>query len=162
MQIPKGYDELHYEVELGLVIGKTGANIPQSSAMDHVGGYCLALDMTNRGLQSALKKKGLPWSLAKGFDTACPVSSYIRPEQINNPEDQGLWLKVNGRMHQEGNTKDMIFSLPFLISYMSEVFTLEEGDLILTGTPEGVGPVKSGDVIQCGLTNVIEMSFNVQ
>lgn len=77
------------------MIGKPGTNIPQSSALQHVAGYCLALDMTNRPLQGALKKKGLPWTLAKGFDTACPVSDFIPAEKIPNPEKQGIWLKVN-------------------------------------------------------------------
>lgn len=130
--------------------------------MNHIGGYCLALDMTNRTLQSKLKSKGLPWALAKGFDTSCPVSNYIPAVEVNDPHNIDLWLKVNGEMKQNGNTKDMIFTIPFLISWISEYYTLEPGDLILTGTPEGVGPVKSGDVLECGLGTLTKMTFPVE
>ena len=130
--------------------------------MDHIGGYCLALDMTDREKQSQLKKKGLPWSLAKGFDTSCPVSDFINKDVIPNPQDVEIWLKVDGNMKQKGNTKDMIFDIPSLVSWVSDYFTLEVGDLILTGTPSGVGPVKPGDVIECGITGVTTMKYEVQ
>ena len=130
--------------------------------MDHIGGYCLALDMTDREKQSQLKKKGLPWSLAKGFDTSCPVSDFINKDVIPNPQDVEIWLKVDGNMKQKGNTKDMIFDIPSLVSWVSDYFTLEVGDLILTGTPSGVGPVKPGDVIECGITGVNSMKYEVQ
>ncbi len=105
---------------------------------------------------------GLPWSIAKGFDTSCPVGCFIPKDKIPDPQNTELWLKVNGVVKQQGNTSDMIFSVPYLISLISEHFSLEPGDLVLTGTPEGVGPVKSGDVIECGIPNVTEMSFNVK
>ena len=129
--------------------------------MDHVAGYCLSLDMTARQLQTELKNKGLPWSLAKGFDTSCPVSSFIEKSRVVDPHDVGIWLRVNDELRQDSNTRNMIFSLPFLISYVSRYFTLEPGDLLLTGTPEGVGPVRDGDRITCGLTGLVEMSFKV-
>lgn len=160
--MPKSASELHHEVELGVVIGKAGKSISESQAMCHVGGYCLALDMTDRTLQSQLKSKGLPWALAKGFDTSCPVSDFIAAEKLTDPHNVKLWLKVNNEMRQEGNTKDMIFSIPFLVSWVSEYFTLEPGDLLLTGTPEGVGPVQSGDIITCGLQDTTEMTFKVK
>ena len=158
----KDWKEIHHEVELGVIIGKQGFKIPESQAMQHVGGYCLALDMTARELQGKLKSKGLPWTLAKGFDTSCPVSDFIPMDKIPDPQNVDLWLKVNGQMRQDANTKDMIFSIPYLLSWVSDFFTLEPGDLILTGTPEGVGPVKSGDVIECGLKGVTEMKFDVE
>ncbi|XP_064630689.1 acylpyruvase FAHD1, mitochondrial-like [Lineus longissimus] len=161
IKIPKNCQELHHEVELGLVIGKMGANIPAENAMDYIGGYALALDMTNRGHQTQLKKKGQPWSLAKGFDTSCPISDFVPKEKIPDPGAIQLWCKVNNAMRQDGNTKDMIFTIPNLISFISEYFTLEPGDLILTGTPAGVGPVKSGDTIEAGLENVVRMSFTL-
>jgi acylpyruvate hydrolase len=160
-QVPKNCEELHHEVELGLVIGKEGANIPAATAMDYIGGYALALDMTNRGHQAQLKKKGHPWSLAKGFDTSCPISDFIPKDKITDPGAIQLWCKVNGELRQDGNTKDMIFSIPNLVSFISEYFTLEPGDLILTGTPSGVGPVKPGDIIEAGIGDVVKMSFNV-
>ena len=158
----RDWTEIHHEVELGVVIGKTGFKISEAQAAEYIAGYCLALDMTARDLQSKLKAKGLPWTLAKGFDTSCPVSDFIPSQNISNPQNVDLWLKVNGELRQSSNTKNMIFNIPFLLSYISEFFTLEPGDLILTGTPEGVGPVKRGDVINCGLKDIVEMSFSVE
>lgn len=149
-------------MELGVVIGKTGKDIPESSAMSHVGGYVLALDMSNRTRQWESKNSGMPWSLAKGFDTSCPVSKFLNPDQVPDPHNVQLWLKVNGQERQNGNTKDMIFKIPFLISYLSNHFTLEEGDLILTGTPKGVGPVKDGDVVECGMGQIVTMTFKAE
>lgn len=148
-------------MELGLVIGTTGRNIPESAALSHIGGYILALDMTDRVLQTKLKLAGLPWALAKGFDTSCPVSDFIVKDKIPDPQSLDLWLKVNGKMKQEGNTKNMLFSIAFLVSWTSRHFTLEPGDVILTGTPPGVGPVKAGDMIECGLGTVAKMSFPI-
>ncbi|XP_071807491.1 oxaloacetate tautomerase FAHD1, mitochondrial-like [Asterias amurensis] len=167
IKAPPGCKNLHHEVELGVVISQPGSNIPESSAMDHVGGYALALDMTARDFQDAIKKKGAPWTLAKMFDTSCPVSGFLAKEKIPDPQNLQLWLKVNGETRQDGNTKDMIFTIPILLSYISKYITLQEGDLILTGTPSGVGPVSSGDVITCGLrensstTDKLNISFTV-
>lgn len=161
LQVPPKCSELHYEVELGVVIGKEGKNIPESSAMSHVGGYTLALDMTARDIQSEAKKKGYPWSVAKGYDTFCPVSSFISKELIAL-DNTRLWLKVDGQLKQDGNTKDMVFSVPYLISYISQIFSLEVGDVILTGTPEGVGPVKPGQVITAGIEGLVEMTFPIK
>ena len=160
MKVPPDCSELHYEVELGVVIGKGGKAISESAAMAHVGGYTLALDMTARSIQSEAKQKGHPWSVAKGYDTFCPVSALIDPEKISLG-DTPLWLKLDGVLKQRGTTKDMIFSVPFLISYISRIFTLETGDVILTGTPEGVGPAKPGQVITAGIDGVIEVTFPV-
>lgn len=129
--------------------------------MDHVGGYVLALDMTARDFQNEAKKKGLPWLLAKGFDTSCPVSEFIPKDKLPDPDNVRLWLKTDNVMKQDGNTKDMIFSIPFLISYISKIVTLEEGDLILTGTPAGVSAVSSGQQITAGLNASIQMSFTI-
>ena len=117
--------------------------------------------MTARDFQNAAKKKGIPWSLAKGFNTSCPISKFIPKESVSDPHNIGLWCKVNGETKQDGNTKDMIFNIPTLVSYISQYFTLETGDLVLTGTPAGVGPVVSGDVITAGLGDLVEMSFTV-
>ena len=161
MQLPPGCDELHHEVELGVVISKTGASIAESNAMDYVGGYALALDMTARDLQNKAKKLGQPWTLAKGFDTALPVGRFISKTEIPQPDNVHLWLKVDGELKQDGNTQDMIFTIPYLISYISQSMTLEEGDFILTGTPEGVSEVKPGQTIACGLGDKIDMTFPV-
>lgn len=129
--------------------------------MDYVGGYALALDMTSRDLQSAAKKSGYPWSVAKGYDTFCPVSSFIEKEKVDLSTAR-LWLKVDGETKQDGRTCDMIFSVPYLISYISSIMTLETGDLILTGTPEGVGPVVPGQIITAGIEGVTEVTFPVK
>ena len=160
-QVPERVQELHYEVELGVVINGSGRDIPESAAMEYVGGYALALDMTSRDLQSAAKKSGHPWSVAKGYDTFCPISPFIEKEDVK-PSSARLWLKVDGEMKQNGVTADMIFSVPYLISYISSIMRLETGDLILTGTPEGVGPVSPGQVITAGIEGVVEVEFPVK
>jgi acylpyruvate hydrolase len=138
---------------LAVIIGnKAGSEIPKYKAFDYVGGYALALDMTARNLQRAAAKSGDPWDLAKGFDSFCPIGEFIPKTTIPDPSKVSLWCKVDGKMMQNGNTKDMIFDIPFLIEYCSKFMTLEPGDVILTGTPEGVGPVVDGQVIECGLS----------
>ena len=143
------------------MIGKDGSNIREEQANDHIAGYTLALDMTDRGEQSKAKKAGYPWSLAKGFDTACPISRFISKEEIKDGQNVNLQLAVNGQVRQKANTQDMIFSITYLISWISGKMKLEQGDLILTGTPAGVGPVKAGDVIDCSLDDLVKMSFKV-
>ena len=160
-QLPKGATEIHHEVELGVVIGETTKCVSESDAMKYVAGYTLALDMTDRVAQTEAKKKGLSWAIAKGFDNSCPIGDFIDKSLIPDPQKVDLWLKVNGEMKQEGNTSNMMFSVAYLVHWLSHRFTLERGDLILTGTPEGVGPVTSGDVIQCGL-NDVTMTFKVE
>jgi len=161
IKIPKGCSSLHHEIELGIVIGQKGSDISEGNAMNYVAGYVLALDMTARDFQNAAKKKGHPWDMAKGFDTSCPVSKFIPKEAIPDPHDIELWCKVNGVLKQKGNTNDMIFRIPYLISYISQYFTLEPNDVILTGTPAGVSGVNAGDVIQGGLSNLVEFEFKV-
>lgn len=163
IELPPRCDELHHEVELGVVIEKPGKRISEIRALDHVGGYVLCLDMTARQIQNELKKQGGPWELAKAFDTSCPVGEFIPKEKVTDPQNLRLWCNVNGQPRQDGNTKDMLFKIPQLVSYVSEYFSLEAGDVILTGTPEGVGPVRSGDVIEAGMdVNGYKMSFTVK
>lgn len=120
-------------VELGAVIGKTGRDIPAADAMSYVAGYALAIDMTARNMQEKVKKAGLPWSAAKGFDSFTPISAFLPLSEVKDPHNVRLWLKTNGKIRQDGNTKDMIFQLPRLIEHVSSIMTVEEGDLILTG-----------------------------
>lgn len=161
LQIPSYSDVIDHEVELGLVIGKTGNKITESEAMSHVSGYLLALDMTDMGEIRRAMKEGLPFCVGKGFDTSTPVSSLLTKEDIPDPHNVDLWLKVNGEVKQQGNTKDLILTIPALVSYISEYFTLEEGDMILTGTPAGNGPVRDGDIIECGIGDRVKMTFPV-
>ncbi|KAG7222844.1 hypothetical protein INR49_016054 [Caranx melampygus] len=160
--VPLYTSNLHHEVELGVVIGKGGTAIPQSAAMEHVAGYALCLDMTARDVQDELKSKGLPWTLAKAFNTSCPVSEFIPRERIPDPSNVKLWLKVNDQLRQSGCTSQMIFSIPYLISYISDFITLEEGDLILTGTPKGVSAVQEHDELQAGIEDIVTMNFRTQ
>ncbi|KAL5461406.1 hypothetical protein PMIN06_002172 [Paraphaeosphaeria minitans] len=150
---PRGVT-MHYEVELGLVMGKTVRDLdPEDTqgAMDAIAGYLLAIDMTARNVQDEAKKKGLPWSIAKGFDTFMPVSNLIAKSRIPNPQNAHIWLSVNNEVKQSDNTELMLFRIPRQLSDISRVMTLEAGDIILTGTPKGVGPVKTGDVMRAGV-----------
>ncbi|KIY70434.1 hypothetical protein CYLTODRAFT_371000 [Cylindrobasidium torrendii FP15055 ss-10] len=151
VQVPPGIDA-HHEVELGVVIGKSGRDIPQAHAEAYVSGYALAVDMTARNLQAKMKRKGLPWSAPKGFDTFTPVGAFIPKSASIDPSNLRLTLDINGVTKQDGNTSDMIFPIPRLIEYVSSIMTLEEGDLLLTGTPAGVGSVAPGDKVECSLS----------
>ncbi|KAG1905780.1 uncharacterized protein F5891DRAFT_1006549 [Suillus fuscotomentosus] len=152
VEIPRGIIA-HHEVELGLVIGKGGRDISQDAAESHIAGYALAVDMTARNMQDEVKKKGLPWSAVKGFDTFTPIGSFIPKSSVSDAHDLTLSLKINGAIKQNGTTGDMIFRIPRLIEHISSIVTLEEGDLILTGTPSGVGPINPGDIIECALAD---------
>lgn len=150
LQIPRGV-LAHHEVELGLVIGAPGYDISQEDALNHVAGYTLAVDMTARNVQDVAKSKRLPWTAAKGMDTFTPIGEFIPKENIVDPQNLQLSLKVNGEVKQDGCTSDMMFKIPALIEHVSSIMTLETGDIILTGTPSGVGQIKPGDKVDCGL-----------
>ncbi|WVR04723.1 hypothetical protein IAU60_001734 [Kwoniella sp. DSM 27419] len=151
VEIPRGVD-MHHEVELGIVIGKNGRDIAQKDADQYIAGYTLAIDMTARNVQDAVKKKGLPWSAAKGFDTFCPVGPFIPKDKIKDLTKVGLQLSINDTVKQKGTTADMIFPVPQLIEFVSGIMKLEQGDIILTGTPSGVGSVKAGEKVQVKMT----------
>ncbi len=160
--IPPISRELHYEVEMVVVVGKDGRAIPRASALDHVAGYAVGLDMTLRDVQADAKKKGLPWSVAKGFDTSAPVSDAVSRTRVTDPHALILTLKVNGDVRQRASTGEMIFKVEDLISYLSTIFTLERGDLIFTGTPEGVGEVRPGDRLEAELQSVGTLTVHVR
>ncbi|WFD06889.1 acylpyruvate hydrolase [Malassezia vespertilionis] len=159
IEIPKGV-VAHHEVELAVVVGQQGRDINANHAMEHVGGYgvylflltaALAIDMTARNMQDKAKKAGLPWSAAKGFDTFTPISALVDKHAIPDPMNVNLWLEVNGETRQRGNTSDMIFAIPELLAHVSSIMTLEKGDVLLTGTPKGVGALQAGDQVNAGL-----------
>jgi acylpyruvate hydrolase len=140
--------DIHHEVELVLRIGKTGKNIPENHALSYIESIGLGIDFTARDLQQRAKEKGLPWDIAKGFDHSAPVSDkFIPVSQFNDLNDITFSLLVDGQLRQEGNTRLMIFSFAYIISYLSHFFTIRQGDLIFTGTPKGVGPVLPGNVL---------------
>lgn len=145
IHIPEISNELHHELELVVVIGKEMRNVSPEEGMEGVLGYAVGLDMTLRDVQSRAKKRGEPWAVAKGFDTSAPISEVVLKESIPDPHNLMMSLTVNGELRQRGETKDMIFTIPTTISYLSKIFTLEPGDCIFTGTPEGVAQVVSGD-----------------
>ncbi|KAL8774709.1 MAG: hypothetical protein Q9209_000648 [Squamulea sp. 1 TL-2023] len=150
---PKGVN-LHYEVELVLIIGKTVRDLDandEKGAMDAIDGYAVGIDMTARNTQDEAKKKGLPWSIAKGFDTFLPMSNPIPKAAIPDPQNVELWLSVNDEVRQKDSTELMLFPIPRILAEISQCMTLEKGDVVLTGTPKGVGSVVAGDVMKAGL-----------
>jgi 2-keto-4-pentenoate hydratase/2-oxohepta-3-ene-1,7-dioic acid hydratase in catechol pathway len=165
--LPTISNDVHHEVELTVLIGEGGKNIPRESALKYIAGYGIGLDMTMRDVQLEAKKKGLPWTLAKGFDTAAPLSDFIPTEKISNPGTLCVQLKVNGKLRQSSSTSNLIFPVDTLIAYISKFITLERGDVIYTGTPEGVSRVDHGDRLEAALLDtkgnvLVSLSVNVQ
>jgi 2-keto-4-pentenoate hydratase/2-oxohepta-3-ene-1,7-dioic acid hydratase in catechol pathway len=160
--IPPVSREMHYETEMVVVIGKDGKAIPAERALDYVAGYGIGLDMTLRDVQAEAKAKGLPWTVAKGFDTSAPVSEIVPRGDVVDPGALELRLTVNGELRQRGNTREMIFSVEQIIAYLSTIFTLERGDLIFTGTPEGVGAAHSGDQLAADLGTLARLTVHVR
>lgn len=152
--VPPYSHDCHHEAELALLIGRRGKDIPPGEAADYIAGYGVAIDLTLRDVQGELKKKGLPWDIAKGFDTACPLSDFVPAERIGDPQALQIRLSVNGEIRQDGSTAMMIHPIAAIVSYMSGIFTLEPGDVILTGTPAGVGPLVSGDAVTAEIPGV--------
>jgi len=161
MRIPAYSQECHYEVELAVLIGRKCHAVSAKNAMEYVAGYGVAIDMTLRDVQGQLKAKGLPWEIAKGFDTACPLSDFVPTSVVADPHALNLKLAVNGELHQDGSSADMIHRLPQMIAHISGIFTLEAGDVILTGTPAGVGQVSAGDVMTAEIESVGRLTIPV-
>ena len=147
--LPPGVGEVHYEGEIGVLIGERASWVDEASALDHVAGILPVNDVTARDLQ----RKDNQWSRAKGFDTFCPIGS-PKPLSEIDLETLSVITRVNGQERQRGETGQMVFSIPFLIAYISRIMTLEPGDLMATGTPEGVGPLVDGDVVEIELTGM--------
>jgi 2-keto-4-pentenoate hydratase/2-oxohepta-3-ene-1,7-dioic acid hydratase in catechol pathway len=149
--------ELHYETEVIAVIGKDGKDVAIDEAHDYILGYTIGIDFTLRDLQSRAKEKGLPWLTAKGFSTSAPVSDIIPKEKISKPGNFRFSLEINGQLKQKGNTSDMLFGFKEIVSYISAVFGISKGDLIFTGTPDGVGRMYPGDKLIARLNNELEL-----
>ena len=161
--LPAKSREVHHEIELVVAIGKKGKQIPVEQALDYVTGYGVGIDVTARDLQNSSKKTRGPWAIAKGFDTFAPLSSFVPADRVPDPGDLELRLRVNGEARQQEHTGLMIFPVDKLISFLSEIFTLHPGDLIFTGTPAGVSPLRDGDVVQADLgNNLCTLSVNVK
>ena len=160
--LPAMSREVHHEVELVAVVGRGGTDIPEADALAHVAAYAVGLDMTARDLQWKAKQKGHPWSVAKGFDTFAPLGDLAPAEAVPDPQALDLRLTVNGAVRQASHTSDMVFSVATLIAYCSRIFTLEPGDLLYTGTPEGVGPVEDGDVLEATATGLPPLRVTIR
>lgn len=151
----------HHEVELVAAIGKGGADIPVESALGHVFGYAIGFDMTRRDLQQAAAKKGLPWEIGKSFDQSAPCGPIYPVAQVGHLQAGDIEITVNGQVRQHSDLNLMIWDVPNIISQLSQQVALQPGDLIYTGTPEGVGPVVAGDVMVGRIAKLGELTIKV-
>ncbi|CAN5664291.1 fumarylacetoacetate hydrolase family protein [soil metagenome] len=158
---PPGSEDVHYEVELVIAIGLEGKDIAPEDALAHIYGYAVGLDMTRRDLQGQAKKEGRPWEAAKGFDCSAPIGHIAPAKEIGHPTSSAIWLEVNGERRQESDLSALIWSVPEIIAALSKLFRLVEGDLVFTGTPAGIGPVKTGDTLRGGVEGVGEIEVKV-
>jgi fumarylpyruvate hydrolase len=154
-------ENFHYEVELAVAIGSVGHNVREADALSHVYGYAVALDMTRRDLQKALSAKGSPWDVAKGFDQSCPCGTIYPAAGAGKMDDAGIKLTVNGEVKQQSTLGHMIWNVPQIIAELSRLFVLQPGDLVLTGTPAGVGPVVPGDVMVGSIDKLGSITISV-
>jgi len=154
--------DIHHELELVIKINRVGKNIPIEFAHRYYEEVALGIDFTARDIQAECKKKGLPWEKAKAFDGAAPISKFIPKNRFKSVGNLNFNLDINGERVQTGNSSNMIFSVDYLISYLSQFFTLKIGDMIYTGTPEGVGPVKIGDHLVAELEGEKMLDFHVK
>ncbi len=157
VKVPQGRGEVHFETELAILIGERLTNVDEQAAQHGIAGVGLALDLTLRDLQSELKSKVHPWERAKAFDGSCPLSPFLTPASVGDLADVQIRLTVDGEVRQEGNSAQMITPILKLISHISQWFTLEPGDVVLTGTPAGVGELKSGDNLCVEITDLLRI-----
>jgi len=155
---PQMTEDLHHEIEMVVAIGKGGAGIPVEKALEHVFGYGVGLDMTRRDLQGEAKKMGRPWEMGKAFDNSAPCTPLKTVAMVGHPSKGAIWLKVNGAVKQKGDLAEMIWNVPETIAYLSNLITLRPGDLIMSGTPAGVGPVQRGDKLEGHVDGVGELT----
>ena len=162
MYYPEFTKDMHYEAEIVLKIAKNGRHVQEEFASEYYTQIAFGLDFTARDLQAKLKEKGHPWEIAKGFDNSAGLSEFINLTDLNNAEHIDFHLDLNGKTVQKGNTSDLIFSFNTLIVYVSKFFKLQQGDIIYTGTPAGVGPVKIGDKLEGYIENKKMFSCDIK
>ncbi|MBP6753128.1 MAG: fumarylacetoacetate hydrolase family protein [Alicycliphilus sp.] len=153
--------DLHHEIELVVAMGQGGRNIAAGDAMQHIWGYAVGLDMTRRDLQAEAKKQGRPWCIAKGFDASAPIGPITPAAQAGNVQQAAIWLQVNGADRQRSNVSQLIWNIAETIEHLSQAWELRPGDLIFTGTPEGVNAVARGDVLEGGIDGLCPLRVAV-
>jgi fumarylpyruvate hydrolase len=158
---PSQTQNYHYEAELVAVIGKGGADIEVEQALDHVWGYAVGVDMTRRDLQMKMREMGRPWEIGKAFDRSAPMGPIHPASVVGHIQNAGLWLTVNGETKQKSDVSHLIWSVAETVAYLSKFFRLEPGDVIFTGTPEGVGAVKAGDQMKVGIEHLGELTVRI-
>ena len=159
---PSFSKEIHFETELVLHICKSGKNIPELQATDYYDALTVGIDFTARDLQNRCKAKGHPWEIAKAFDYSAPIGKFKKISELKNHADISFGMKLNGNWAQQGHSRDMIFTFDRIIAHVSRFVTLQEGDLVFTGTPQGVGEVHVGDVLELFLEEEYMFCFNVK
>ncbi|UZK02699.1 fumarylacetoacetate hydrolase family protein [Venatoribacter cucullus] len=159
--IPTDRGAVHHELEIAVLIGQRLQNADESAVVAAIAGVGLGLDLTLRDVQDGLKSKGHPWEIAKAFDGACPLTGFVNATRVQNWQDLNLTLTRNAVLQQQGNSNAMLFSILPLIAYISRIFTLNPGDVIMTGTPAGVGPLAAGDELQLNLQDWLSVSTRV-
>lgn len=159
---PPHFGVIHHEVELCFLIGKGGSMIAESAALNHIAAYAVGLDFTLRERQTAAKAKGEPWDISKGFDGAARFGEFVAKEKVADWRDLSLHLSISGALRQSGHTGLMIHSIPEIIAHASRFYTLEEGDLFMTGTPAGVGPVEDGDELFAKLGELSALKVSIR
>ncbi|MDX3924455.1 MAG: fumarylacetoacetate hydrolase family protein [Shinella sp.] len=158
---PSETKDVHHEVELVVALHRGGTNIPVESALEHVFGYGVGLDMTRRDLQGEAKKLGRPWETGKAFEASAPCGVLHPVSKVGHPVQGAIWLKVNGEVRQNGDLNQMIWKVPEMISYLSKLFALKAGDLIFAGTPAGVGAIVKGDEMVGHVEGLDEITVRV-
>ena len=161
MKYPSLTKDLHHEIELVVAIGTGGRNIRAADAQKHIWGYAVGLDMTRRDLQGEMKKQGRPWCIGKGFDESAPIAPLVPAAQAGDVAHAEIWLKVNGQDRQRSNVAKLIWNIGEIIEHVSAAWELAPGDLIYTGTPEGVAAVVAGDTLEGGVTGLPTLSVKI-
>lgn len=157
--LPKASARVDHEVELAVIMKTKTKKVKPENVKEKILGYTILVDVTARDIQASAKEKGMPWTIAKGFDTFAPIGPRIVPVGEIDFRNLDIWLRVNGAYKQRGNTSQMIFSVEELVSFISNIMTLEPMDVIATGTPSGVGPMNDGDVVEAGIAGIGVLRF---